>query len=91
MPGIFVSSYPGVHSPDGEYQKNLIRQEMITDSYVIERNTLNKYMNDKLFFENEQLIILLDGVILNKSELCHMKRLPIFIIQKRDLIRCFLM
>lgn len=71
MPGIFISSYPGIHSPDGEFQKNLIRQMMSNDSYIIERNTLNKYMNDKLFFENEQLILLLDGVILNKNELCH--------------------
>ena len=65
MPGIFVSSFSGLHSSEGEFQKNLIRQTMTTDSYVIERNTLNKYMNDKLFFENEQLIVLLDGVILN--------------------------
>ncbi len=70
MPGIFVSNYPDIQIPDGEYQKNLVRQTMKTDTYVVERNTLNKYMNDKLFFENEQLIVLLDGVILNKSELC---------------------
>ena len=35
------------------------------DRYIIERRTNKKFFNDKLFFENEDFLFLLDGVILN--------------------------
>lgn len=38
-------------------------------NFQINRFTINKFMNDKLFFEKEEIILVLEGVILNKIDL----------------------
>ncbi|MCI8632323.1 MAG: hypothetical protein HFE64_02415 [Lachnospiraceae bacterium] len=70
MPGFFISSIKGITVPDNEYQSKCIKQEIANDKYVIQRNTLDKYLDDKVFFENDKVVIILEGVILNKTELC---------------------
>lgn len=70
MPGFFISNIMGITVPDNEYQSRCIKQEIVNDKYIIQRNTLNKYLDDKLFFENEEVVVILEGVILNKVELC---------------------
>lgn len=39
------------------------------DKYYIERRTINKFLNDKVFFENKDFIVLTEGVILNRKQL----------------------
>lgn len=49
---------------------NLLYERMVYSDIVAERNTLNKYLGDKLFFQNDKYMVILDGVILNKTALC---------------------
>ncbi|WP_432673084.1 hypothetical protein [Flavobacterium sp. SM2513] len=49
--------------------KNLVLDEIRGNNYQINRFTLEKFLEDKLFIDNETIIIVLEGVILNKKEL----------------------
>lgn len=44
-------------------------REIKSEGYVIQNYMNNKFMNDKLFFENKEYIIVLDGVITNTKSL----------------------
>ena len=49
---------------------NLLHEQMSFSEMFAERHTLNKYLADKLFFQNDRYMVILDGVILNKNVLC---------------------
>jgi len=38
-------------------------------SYYVERRTINKFMNDKVFYEDENFVVLTEGVVLNSLSL----------------------
>lgn len=40
------------------------------DAFSINQNTINKFCNDKVFFEKDGIFFLTEGIILNSSELC---------------------
>lgn len=71
MPGFFVSNY-NIDTFINNVNNTHCVYETIQgiDNYIIKRNTLNKFMNDKAFYETEKYIIIIEGVILNKKELC---------------------
>ncbi len=48
---------------------NLICEQLNGPSFSLNRFTLNKFLDDKLFFEDESRILVLEGVILNKRQL----------------------
>lgn len=48
---------------------DLINNKIVTESVYLERRTINKFLNDKLFLENEKFIFLTEGVILNSKDL----------------------
>jgi asparagine synthase (glutamine-hydrolysing) len=48
---------------------DLINDKIFTESVYLERRTINKFLNDKLFLENEKFIIITEGVILNSKDL----------------------
>lgn len=70
MPGFLISNLPKKTSLRN-YATYCYRAELEYDSYWAKWNTLNKYMQDKLFCQNERYILILEGVILNKQELCN--------------------
>ncbi|MFA6980256.1 MAG: asparagine synthase-related protein [Ignavibacteriaceae bacterium] len=48
----------------------LLHNEIIeSDNFMFGRNTNNRFMDDKIFFEDEELIVLVDGYILNFGDL----------------------
>lgn len=47
----------------------LLVESKVGGKYFIERRTIRKFLNDKVFFENEKYIILTEGVILNSKQL----------------------
>ena len=49
---------------------NSLHEQMSFSEMFAERHTLNKYLADKLFFQNDRYMVILDGVILNKNVLC---------------------
>ncbi len=70
MPGFLISNLPKKTSLHN-YATYCYRAELEYDGYWAKWNTLNKYMQDKLFCQNERYILILEGVILNKQELCN--------------------
>ena len=42
---------------------------MVCGELTIKRNILNSFINDKLFFENEEIAVATDGIILNSNKL----------------------
>lgn len=69
MPGFFVTNTKNVPDLVNYAQERCVRGSMIYKQWSIHWNVLNKYMDDKAFFQDEEAIVLLDGVILNKLEL----------------------
>lgn len=70
MPGFLVSDLEKkveLHN----YASYCRKDEMDCSSYWMKRNTLNKYLQDKIFCQNEDYVLILEGVILNKTELCN--------------------
>ncbi|MFS0864569.1 hypothetical protein [Fredinandcohnia sp. 179-A 10B2 NHS] len=71
MPGFFISTLNGNSEPlDNFYNNNKSIKECIENkSYSIKRNTLNKFLDDKIFSEDNRYIVIIEGVVLNKVEL----------------------
>lgn len=69
MPGFLISDRPGTPIGDNFRQEDCIREELPNGRYQISRNTLKRYLKDKVMFENESHIFLTEGVFLNKTEL----------------------
>ena len=66
MPGFLVSDFEKkveLHN----YASYCRKDEMTCSSYWMKRNTLNKYLQDKIFCQNEDYGLILEGVILNKT------------------------
>lgn len=70
MPGFLISNLSKKTSLRN-YATYCYQAELEYDSYWAKWNTLNKYMQDKVFCQNERYILILEGVILNKQELCN--------------------
>src|SRR5690606_34974394 len=67
MPGInFFYNLPNIKIDRNE---RLFCQTIEGSNFQINRFTLNKFMDDKLFVETNDLIIVIEGVILNKRKL----------------------
>jgi asparagine synthase (glutamine-hydrolysing) len=72
MPGFL-----GVHNENANFantfsdckRPDLINDKICSGSVLLERRTINKFLNDKLFLETEQFIILTEGVIFNSRDL----------------------
>jgi len=69
MPGFFLE----INSSHGEEnivkKDNSITNQIRSEKYYVRRTTVNKFMNDKVFFENESYLIIIEGIILNKKKL----------------------
>lgn len=52
-----------------EERLKLIQETLAGKGYCIERRTVNKFLYDKVFAENKNLLLVVDGVILNSREL----------------------
>lgn len=50
-------------------ESNCLKGEMVCGELTIKRNILNSFINDKLFFENEEIAVATDGIILNSNKL----------------------
>lgn len=69
MPGFLISNLEKkveLHN----FATYCCRKELDYGSYWAKWNTLNKYLQDKLFCQNDNYVLILEGIILNKTELC---------------------
>lgn len=70
MPGFYITNCDPV-LPVNQTTVPCVQEQMCIDGFNVYRNTRDQFMNDKLFFQDENHAIVLDGVILNKEELLH--------------------
>lgn len=71
MPGFF-----GIHGKNEingslsvEQRKNIVVDQINLDNLFIERRTVDKFLNDKIFFDDTDYTIVTEGVLLNSLEL----------------------
>ena len=79
MIGFYVSSIKGQYDGPMMNGTDICHDVMFHNRYQIDRTTLNKFMEDKIFYQDEETIIVLEGVILNKNELCMQTSWPQFV------------
>ena len=73
---------PGFIGAFGDFDKNLlvcerskyikvplIENEKSTDNFVVKQSTINKFSEDKVCFENDKMIVVVEGVIYNYTSL----------------------
>src|SRR5690606_33807319 len=48
---------------------SLVCDTISGDCFQVNRFTLNKFMNDKLFIEKEDVVLVIEGVVHNKNQL----------------------
>lgn len=70
MPGFFISNVLIELALTNFRDCHFIGDRIRHARYTIQRSTLDKFMDDKLFYEDEDFIIITEGVFLNKKELC---------------------
>ena len=69
MPGFFVGNKKTETELVNVYPNLCVYQSLVTPGTTVKRNTLNKFMNDKAFAENDDYVVVSDGYILNKISL----------------------
>lgn len=71
MPGFFISNVEKINNVTlkNYNDEKCIKGEIFYNELTIKRNVLNSFINDKIFLENEELIIVTDGIIFNSNEL----------------------
>ena len=52
-----------------EKRQKLIVNSIKSEKYQIERHVVNKFMNDRLFADLEDYLVVVEGVVLNNHEL----------------------
>ncbi len=67
--GVHKESVDFVNSFSNCERLDLVNDKIFCKSVYVERRTINKFLNDKLFLENEKFIIITEGVILNSKDL----------------------
>lgn len=69
MPGFFVTNTQHVPELINYDSSRCVSGEMQFENWTIRWNTLNKFQKDKIFYQDESIVIILDGIIFNKREL----------------------
>lgn len=78
MPGFCICNEKMDVDLNNVFNDRCIKDTIANNKYTIKRNTLNKFLNDKLFFENNEFIVITEGVILNKKQLCEKNNCSFF-------------
>ena len=76
MPGFLISNILGNFKLNNYYNDSCVYEEIKNEKYLIKRNTLNKFLDDKVFYEDNRYILITEGVILNSKELCMKNNQP---------------
>ncbi len=69
MPGFFVSNGKPIDALHNYDDSRCFSGSFSYNEWQVHWNSLNKFRRDKIFQQNEEYIILLDGIILNRKEL----------------------
>lgn len=69
MPGFYISNIRSDIVLENFTQASCVRRDLPNDEFTIKSNTLNKFLDDKVFAEDARYICVTDGYILNSSSL----------------------
>ena len=69
MPGFLGAIGKAIPVFNTELRSKLVQETLTGNGYCVERRTVNKFMNDKVFVDSADLLIVIEGVVLNKKEL----------------------
>ena len=69
MPGFIIHIGNDSFSFASETRKKLVVNRIEGTGYSVERRVVNKFMNDRLFVEDDEFIIVVEGVVLNNHQL----------------------
>ena len=69
MPGFYISNQICEIETDNLFNEKSLRQFIENSEFEIRRNTLKKFLDDKVFEENESYIAIVEGIVLNKKKL----------------------
>lgn len=70
MPGFFISNLSEEFTLDDSYAGRCAEGNIKNCGFSIKRSTLDKFMDDKLFEDDDDIIIITEGIFLNKKTLC---------------------
>lgn len=86
MPGFLISNFIETSQLINNYPEYCVYEELEVLGYRICRNTLKKFMDDKLFSQDNELVLITEGVILNKSELIEKYHQKTFFLTVKKMI-----
>ena len=69
MPGFYISNFDYDVELINVEEKLCRKDTFSEEDFVIKRNITDKFIDDKLFYRDQEVIILTDGVTLNKKDL----------------------
>lgn len=69
MPGFFLSNVAESYTLVNQTKRKCIKEELAIPGWVTQRNTLDKFLNDKAFFQDAEGVVIAEGVVLNLQEL----------------------
>jgi len=69
MPGFIGAIGNTIPVFNREERSKLIQETLTGDGYRVERRTVNKFMDDKIFVDSANLLLVIEGVVLNKKQL----------------------
>lgn len=69
MPGFLIHIGQNSFSFAPERRTKLVIDTLKGPGYSVEKRVVNKFMNDRLFFENESHVVILEGIVLNNNQL----------------------
>ncbi len=71
MPGFLISNNKLDTELNNVFEKKCIKAEMTCGKWYAKRNTLNKFMQDKEFLQDEDILAVVEGCVLNRRDLLH--------------------
>ena len=69
MPGFILNIGKDKLTFPEEVRKKLVINRMEGDDFQLERHVVNKFMNDRLFADTHDYIVVVEGIVLNNHEL----------------------
>ena len=69
MPGFIGAIGNTIPVFNNEERTKLVKETLTGDGYRVQRRTVNKFMDDKVFVDSTDLLIVIEGVVLNKKQL----------------------
>ena len=69
MPGFYISNAKDIPELADYRSSHMVRNEIKVDEYWVKQNTLDKFLDDKVFYQNNKQVIVTEGVTLNRIAL----------------------